>query len=112
MSVVSQALAQGQPAPGFPQIPVSGALGLTNLGLIAATATLRPNTTVIVPTGGTLTLPTAKGSGAFIVISAFGTSVTTLSGTLSANGATVSSFVMQGDQTLIICDADATRGWV
>ena len=112
MAIVSQALAQGQPAPGFAQIPLSGLLGLTNVGLIAATATLRPNTTVMVPTGGTLTLPAPKGSGAYIVVSTFGTGVTTLSGIISAGGSILSSFVMVGDQTLVICDADATRGWV
>ena len=59
-----------------------------------------------------MTLPTPTGSGAFIVLSAFGTGITTLSGVVSAGGNIYSSFVLSGDQTLIICDANTTRGWV
>lgn len=108
---VSQALAQGQPAPGFAQSQVSGNLGLVNYGLQAATFTALKNGSYLVPTGGTVTLPTPTGSGAFIALTIFGTGVTTLSGIVSSAGATLSSFIVQGDQTLIIGDADPTRGW-
>ena len=110
---VSQALAVGQPAPGFAQREVApGNLGLTNYGLQSASFTAKANGSYLVPTGGTVTLPAPKGSGAFIVVSAFGTGITTLSGVISSNGVIFSSFVVTPDQTLIICDADATRGWV
>lgn len=110
---VSQILAAGQPAPGFPQREVSpGNLGVTNYGLQAATFTAKINGSFVFPTGGTVTLPTPTGSGVFIVLSNFGTGFSTLSGTISSNGATLSSYTMTPDQTLILCDASSTRGWV
>lgn len=110
--LVSQALAVGQPAPGFPQTQVSGNLGLTNYGLAAASFSPLKNGSYLVPTGGTVTLPTPTGSGAFIALAVFGTGVSTLSGIVSSGGSILASFTVVGDQTLIICDADPTRGWV
>lgn len=111
--VVTQALAAGQPAPGFGQRDTSpGNLGLTNFGLQSASFAASGNGSYLVPTGGTVTLPPPTGSGAFIALSVFGTGITTLSGIISGGGTIFSSFQVSGDQTLIICDADATRGWV
>lgn len=111
--IASQALAAGQPAPGFPQRDVSpGNLGVENGRLKPATFTAARNFSYIFPTGGTVTLPSPTGSGAFIVLSAFGTGISTLSGIISAGGTIFSTFQVSGDQTLIICDADPTRGWV
>lgn len=110
---VSQALASYQGAPGFPQSPSpAGNLGLTNYGLVSATFTAKRNGSYLVPTGGTITLPTPTGSGAFISLSLFGASISTLSGVVSSGGSIRSSLLVPGDQTLIICDADTTRGWV
>lgn len=110
---VTQALAAGQPAPGFAQREnPPGNLGLTNFGLQPATFTAKKNGSYLVPTGGTVTLPTPTGSGAFIVLSVFGTGITTLSGIISSSGAILASFVVTPDQTLTICDANTTRGWV
>lgn len=110
--LVSQALAVGQPAPGFPQVVLGGNLGLTNYGRISATAAVLKNGSYQVPTGGTITLPVPTGSGAFLVLALYGTGVTTLSGIISSAGAIMSSFIVLGDQTILLCDADATRGWV
>lgn len=109
----SQSLPPGLPAPGFPSRVVgAGNLGLTNYGLQAASFEAKKNGSFLVPTGGTVTLPMPTGSGAFIALSVFGTGVTTLSGVISSGGAILSSFIVTPDQTLIICDADSTRGWV
>lgn len=110
---VSQGLALGQPAPGFGQRDISpGNLGLTNYGLQSASFTALANGSYLVPTGGTVILPTPTGSGAFLAFSVFGTGVTTLSGTISSDGTILSSFTVTPDQTLILCDASSTRGWV
>jgi len=113
VAVVSQSLPQALPAPGLSARSVSaGNLGLTNYGRQAASFVAKRNSSYLVPTGGTVTLPTPTGSGAFISLTVFGTGTTTLSGTISVNGSTLSSFVVTPDQTLIICDASATHGWV
>lgn len=114
MSAVSnQISALGLPAPGFPQRSTSlGVLGLVNYGLQDASFAAKKNGTFLVPTGGTISLPEPTGSGAFIALSMFGTGFSTLSGTVSAGGAILSTLPVDGDQTLIICDADAVRGWV
>lgn len=85
-----------------------GSLGLTDGGLETASFAAAVNTKYRFPAGGTVTLPAATGNGDIIALSPYGLGVTTLSGTI--NGTT--SFVLQGDQTLIITDSDATRGWV
>lgn len=111
MASVSQALAFGQPAPGFPQIPSGGNLGLTNAGLKIQSFTALKNASYILPTGITVTLPTPTGSGAFIALTVTGAGVATLSGTVSVGGTTLTSYPAEGGQTLIICDASATTGW-
>lgn len=111
--VVSQGLPAGLPAPGLVQRDVSaGDLGLTNFGLQGSSFAAALNGSYIFPTGGTVTLPSPTGSGAFISLSVYGTGITTLSGVVSAGGTIFSSFPVSGDQTLIICDSNSTRGWV
>lgn len=89
----------------------AGSLGLTDGGLVAASFSAAANTRYRVPVGGTVTLPTATGSGNIIALSIYGSGTTLLSGTV--NGVTgTSAYAVLGDQTLIITDADATRGWV
>ncbi len=89
-----------------------GSLGLTNGGLVAASFAPAVNTKYRVPTGGTITLPTPTGAGDFIVLSIGGAGSSTLSGVLSSEGAILASLIVSGDQTLILTDYDATRGWV
>lgn len=88
-----------------------GALGLTDGGLVASTFAPVGGSKYRVPTGGTVTLPTATGSGSAIGLTFFGAGVSFLSGVISSGGAILSSVAVDGDQTLIITDADSTRGW-
>lgn len=85
-----------------------GALGLTDGGLQNASFSAAVNTSYACSVGGTITLPAATGSRNKIAVAIIGAGVTTLSGTV--NGA--SSFVVDGDQTVLITDAETTRGWV
>lgn len=109
--VVSQALAAGQPAPGFPVVPLPGALGVQNMGLVSASFSAQRNSSYIVPVGGTVIFPSPTGSGAFIVLTLRGQGLTTVSGTQSVNGVVVTSFPYQGGQTIIFCDAGTVAGW-
>jgi len=112
VGVVSQSLPLGQPVAGFAQRDASpGNLGLVNYGLQSASFTAKKNGTYVVPTGGTITLPTPTGSLAYLAITPFGATTSTLSGTLSVGSSILSSLIIPGGQTLILCDADATRGW-
>lgn len=61
-----------------------------------------------VPTGGTITLPTASGSRKQIMIAVYGLGITTLSGLV--NG--LASYPIIGNQTFIVTDADTVQGWV
>lgn len=111
-STVLQALARGQPAPGFGSAEVgSDKLGLAEGGLQGASFTAKKGFAYRFPTGGTVTLEAPTGSGQYIALTCYGTGISTLSGIISAAGQILSSFVLVGDQTLIICDADATRGY-
>ena len=60
------------------------------------------------PVGGTVTLPSPTGSRRKIALEVYGAGASQLSGTV--NG--VSGFQIDGDQTLVLTDADVTRGWV
>lgn len=87
------------------------AFGLADGGLKTASFSAGGNTRYRCPVGGTITLPTPTGSGDTIVVAIYGSGTTFLSGIV--NGITsATAFAAVGDQTLIITDSDATRGWV
>lgn len=110
--IVNQVAAAGQPVPGFAQRSVgSDKLGLIDGGLQGASFDAKKGTAYRFPTGGTVTLPAPTGSGQYIALTPYGTGTTDLSGVISAGGTIFSTFQISGDQTLIICDADTTRGW-
>lgn len=85
-----------------------GALGLTDGGAQNASFSAAVNTAYACSVGGTITLPAATGSRSKIAVAIIGAGVTTLSGTVNGT----SSFVVDGDQTILITDAETTRGWV
>lgn len=89
-----------------------GELGLTDAGLQSASFAASVGNAYTAPTGGTVTLAAPTGSRRKIAISLYGTGVTVLSGIISAGGAILSSLTVTGDQTLVLTDADVTRGYV
>ena len=89
-----------------------GSLGLTDGGLVTASFSPAVGSKYRVPTGGTITLPAATGSNGVISLAIFGAGTSTLSGVVSAGGSILASLTVAGDQTIIITDADSTRGWV
>jgi hypothetical protein len=85
-----------------------GDVGLTDAGVQAATFTATAGNFYVCPAGGTITLPAATGSRRKVGLAVYGAGVATLSGTINGEA----SFVVEGDQTIIITDSDVTRGWV
>lgn len=85
-----------------------GAGGFTDGGLQSASFAAAAGSAYNFPVGGTVTLPAATGSKSKIMLSPYGNGITTLSGTV--NG--LSTFPIDGNQTLIITDADPINGWV
>lgn len=93
------------------QIAISGSvgqLGLNDGGLQSSSFSAVAGYFYTVPVGGTITLPSATASRGKIGLAIIGQGFTTLSGTV--NG--LSTFPVTGDQTIIICDADNTQGWI
>lgn len=88
-----------------------GDLALTDGGLQLASFTAAVSTSYAFPVGGVVTLPTPTGSRRKIVLAPYGAGVSTLSGIVNGVSSTT-AFILDGDQTAILTDSDATRGWV
>jgi len=84
--------------------------GLTDGGLQSASFTAVAGYAYVAPVGGAVLLPAATGSRRKIELGIYGAGTTLLSGVI--NGITTTTFAIDGDQTLTLTDADATRGWV
>lgn len=88
-----------------------GAGGYTDGGAQASSFTAIAGSSYSFPVGGTIALPAASGSRSKIQLSAYGAGVTALNGLVNGTNSSA-AFYMDGDQTIEICDANSTRGWV
>lgn len=108
--LITQGLPSAIPAAGLPGH--EAVLTIDDKGVQSASFTAKAVLGIInfytVPTGGTITLPTAAGSRKQLMFAIYGNGVTLLSGTV--NG--LASLYVEGNQTLLITDADTTNGWV
>lgn len=81
--------------------------GLIDGGLKSASFTAAVGTSYTVPVGGTIVMPTASGTRRKIALTIAGVGISTLTGLINS----LTSFPLEGNQTVYLTDYDAVIGW-